>query len=162
MLLGVVGALLGLAGLLVLWLVPGPAAEEHVRLSALPAPRGVSPTRTSSGQEVIVEGRVALEQPRLFRDFVAYNKEEETPRRTQRRAPDVAAGLRPRRVVGPGRLYAMTVGSGTHAPCLSDLAAEARTAWWIGTNLGIARTALVVTGVILFAISPAESRETAS
>lgn len=212
--LGAIGIVAGVAGLVVVWIMPGAAAEEHARLAALPAPAAVSPARTPSGEEVLIDGRVALEQPRLFRDFVAYVKEEERPdgsddrRRTwqevERRTPPlalIAAGgpvivvngdydisrataryrdrLRfsaPRyrglvgsdavfvhgRVVGPGRLHAIAVGSGTRASLLDGLVAEARAAWWIGTGLGIAGAALLVTGGILIAISPIDTGDTGS
>jgi hypothetical protein len=74
---GGVGAALGLAGFAVVWFMPGIIAAEHARLSALPAPSAVSLTDTPAGREVIVEGRIAPSQPTLFRDFVAYVKEEE-------------------------------------------------------------------------------------
>ena len=74
---GGVGAALGLAGFAVVWFMPGIIAAEHARLAALPAPGAVSLTDTPPGREVIVEGRIAPSQPTLFRDFVAYVKEEE-------------------------------------------------------------------------------------
>lgn len=77
LIVGGVGAVLGLAGFAVVWFLPGIIAAEHARLSALPAPGAVSLTDTPAGREVIVEGRIAPDQPTLFRDFVAYVKEEE-------------------------------------------------------------------------------------
>jgi hypothetical protein len=211
---GALGVVAAVAGLVVVWIMPGAAADEHERLAALPAPATVSPTRTPSGQEILIDGRVALEQPRLLGDFVAYVKEEERPdgsddqRRTwqevERRTPPlalIAAGgpvfvvnrdydisratarhrdrLRfsaPRyrgllgsdavfvhgRVVGPGRLHAIAVGSGTRASHLDGLVEDARVAWWIGTGVGIAGAALVVIGGILIAISPVHAGDTGS
>ena len=57
--------------------VPGMVAAEHARLEALPSPDAVSLTDTPAGREVIVEGRIAPDQPVRFRNFVAYVKEEE-------------------------------------------------------------------------------------
>lgn len=74
---GGVGAVLGLAGFAVVWFMPGIIAAEHARLTALPAPGAVSLTDTPHGREIIVEGTIAPDQPLLYRDFVAYVKEEE-------------------------------------------------------------------------------------
>ena len=52
-------------------------AAEHARLVALPSPDAISLTDTPAGREVIVEGRIAPDQPARFRNFVAYVKEEE-------------------------------------------------------------------------------------
>lgn len=74
---GGIGLVFGLAGV-VLWRYgPGMAAAEHARLEALPAPDAHSLSDTPAGREVIVEGRIAANQPVRFRDFVAYVKEEE-------------------------------------------------------------------------------------
>lgn len=77
LIVGGVGAVLGLAGFAVVWFMPGIIAAEHARLVALPTPDAISLTDTPAGREVIVEGRIAPAQPRLFRDFVAYVKQEE-------------------------------------------------------------------------------------
>ena len=74
---GGIGLVLGGAGFVVWHFVPGMVAAEHARLEALPSPDAVSLTDTPAGREVIVEGRIAPDQPVLFRDFVAYVKEEE-------------------------------------------------------------------------------------
>lgn len=74
---GGVGLVLGLAGFVVWRYVPGIVAAEHARLDALPTPDAISLTDTPPGREVIVEGRIAPDQPTRFRDFVAYVKEEE-------------------------------------------------------------------------------------
>jgi hypothetical protein len=86
LIVGGVGGALGLAGVAVVWYMPGIIAAEHARLAALPAPGAISLTDTPAGREVIVEGRIAPDQPRLFRDFVAYVKEEE--RRDRRDSDD--------------------------------------------------------------------------
>src|SRR4029450_7859570 len=74
---GVIGLLLGVAGFIVWYYVPGIVAAEHARLQALPSPDAISLTDTPAGREVIVEGRLASDQPVRFRNFVAYVKEEE-------------------------------------------------------------------------------------
>jgi hypothetical protein len=74
---GGVGLVLGLAGFVVWRFVPGLVAAEHARLVALPSPDAFSITDTPAGLEVILEGRIAPDQPVAFRDFVAYVKEEE-------------------------------------------------------------------------------------
>jgi len=74
---GGIGLLLGAAGFVVWHFVPGMVAAEHARLAALPSPDAVSLTDTPAGREVIVEGRIAADQPVRFRNFVAYVKEEE-------------------------------------------------------------------------------------
>ena len=71
LIVGSIGAALGLAGFAVVWFMPGIIAREHARLSALPAPGAVSLTDTRHGREVIVEGTIAPDQPLLYRDFVA-------------------------------------------------------------------------------------------
>ncbi len=77
LIVGGVGLVLGLAGFLVWRHVPGIVAAEHARLEALPTPDAISLTDVPPGREVIVEGRIAPDQPTRFRDFVAYVKEEE-------------------------------------------------------------------------------------
>lgn len=74
---GGIGLVLGAAGFVVWHFVPGMVAAEHARLEALPSPDAVSLTDTPTGREVIVEGRIAPDQPVRFRNFVAYVKEEE-------------------------------------------------------------------------------------
>jgi hypothetical protein len=77
LIVGGVGLVLGLAGYVVWRYVPGIVTAEHARLEALPAPDAISLTDIPAGREVIVEGRLAPDQPTRFRDFVAYVKEEE-------------------------------------------------------------------------------------
>ena len=74
---GLIGLLFGIAGFVVWHFAPGMVAAEHARLEALPSPDAVSLTDTPAGREVIVEGRIASDQPVRFRNFVAYVKEEE-------------------------------------------------------------------------------------
>jgi len=74
---GGIGLLFGIAGFVLWHFGPGMAAAEHARLAALPHPDAVSLTDTPTGREVIVDGRIAPDQPITFRNFVAYKKEEE-------------------------------------------------------------------------------------
>jgi len=81
---GLIGLGLGAAGFVVWYFVPGMEAAEHARLVALPSPDAISLTDTPAGREVIVEGRIAPDQPVRFRNFVAYRKEEEQRDRKER------------------------------------------------------------------------------
>jgi hypothetical protein len=74
---GGIGLVLGGAGFAVWHYVPGIVANEHARLEALPTPDAISLTDTPAGREVIVEGEIATDQRAVFRDFVAYVKNEE-------------------------------------------------------------------------------------
>ena len=74
---GLIGLVLAAAGCVVWHFVPGIVAAEHARLEALPSPDAISLSDTPAGREVIVEGRIAPDQPARFRNFVAYVKEEE-------------------------------------------------------------------------------------
>jgi hypothetical protein len=74
---GGIGLVLGGAGFVVWHYVPGIVANEHARLDALPTPDAISLTDTPVGREVIVEGEIATDQRAVFREFVAYVKEEE-------------------------------------------------------------------------------------
>jgi hypothetical protein len=77
LIVGGVGLALGIAGYLVITYSPGSIAERHARMSALPAPSVVGLSDMPAGREVLVDGRIGDGQPKLFRDFVAYVKEEE-------------------------------------------------------------------------------------
>lgn len=77
LIVGGVGLVFVLAGVAVTRVFPGLAAAEHARLAALPSPDARAIRNTPVGTEVLVEGRVAATQPKRFRDFVAYVKEEE-------------------------------------------------------------------------------------
>lgn len=81
---GGVGLVLGAAGVAVTHYVPRWVEEEHAALTALPSPDARAIATTPSGTEVLVEGRIAADQPRRFRDFVTYVKEEEERDRAQR------------------------------------------------------------------------------
>jgi hypothetical protein len=74
---GGVGLVLGLAGFVVARYGPGIAEAEHARLAALPHPSAMGLTDLPHGRDVLVEGRIPRDQPAVFRDFVAYVKEEE-------------------------------------------------------------------------------------
>jgi hypothetical protein len=77
LIVGGIGLVLGAAGYVVWRYAPGMVEAEHARLVALPTPDAVSVTDLAPGLEVIVEGRIAPDQPVRFRNFVAYVKEEE-------------------------------------------------------------------------------------
>jgi hypothetical protein len=77
LIVGAVGLALGTAGTLVVRYAPGAIAARHARMAALPSPDGTALTDLPPLQEVLIEGRIARDQPRLFRDFVAFVKEEE-------------------------------------------------------------------------------------
>jgi hypothetical protein len=74
---GGVGAALAIGGTLVATFAPGAVAARHVRMSALPSPDHAGLVDLPAGREVLVDGRIARDQPVLFRDFVAFIKEEE-------------------------------------------------------------------------------------
>jgi hypothetical protein len=74
---GGIGLVLGLAGFVVWHFAPGMVAAEHARLVALPSPDPIMLTDLPAGLEVLIEGEIATDQPAVFRDFVAYVKEEE-------------------------------------------------------------------------------------
>jgi hypothetical protein len=73
---GGVGLALALAGFLVARYSPGAIAARHARMTAIPSPSVSGLTDTPLGREVLVDGRIGERQPRLFRDFVAFTKEE--------------------------------------------------------------------------------------
>jgi hypothetical protein len=56
---------------------PGAIAARHARMQALSSPGAAELTDMPPQQEVLVEGRIARDQPVLFRDFVAFIREEE-------------------------------------------------------------------------------------
>jgi hypothetical protein len=103
LIVGGVGAVLGLAGFAVVSFMPGIIAAEHARLSVLPAPSAVSLTDTPYGREIIVEGTIAPDQPLLYRDFVAYIRQEE---RRSDRDPDRKEWKEVERRTPPLRLVA--------------------------------------------------------
>ena len=77
LIVGGVGLALGIAGYLVMTYSPGSIAARHAQMSSLPAPSVVGLTDMPAGREVLVDGRIGANQPKLFRDFVAFVKEEE-------------------------------------------------------------------------------------
>jgi len=77
LIVGGIGVAFAIAGTLVVRYSPGAIAARHARMSALPSPDGAALTDTPRGQEVLIEGRIARDQPVLMRDFVAFVKEEE-------------------------------------------------------------------------------------
>jgi hypothetical protein len=84
LIVGAVGLALAIAGTLVMRYSPGAIAARHAGLSALPSPSASGLTDTPPGTEVLVDGRIAADQPRRFRDFVAFVKEEEETDRNDR------------------------------------------------------------------------------
>jgi hypothetical protein len=74
---GGVGAVFVIAGTLIVAYAPGAIAERHARMQALSSPGAAELTDTPPNQEVLVDGRIARDQPLLFRDFVAFIREEE-------------------------------------------------------------------------------------
>ncbi len=73
---GGIGLVLAVAGFVVAFLGPAIVGAEHARLVALPSPDPIMLTGLP-GLEVLMEGRIAPDQPVRFRGFVAYVKEEE-------------------------------------------------------------------------------------
>src|SRR5687767_7751713 len=73
---GAIGLVLAFAGFVVALAGPAVVGAEHARLVALPRPDPVMLTGLA-GLEVLIEGRIAPDQPVRFRSFVAYVKEEE-------------------------------------------------------------------------------------
>jgi hypothetical protein len=74
---GGIGAVFAVAGTLLATYAPGAIAARLARVQALPAPDVAALIDMPPNQEVLVEGRIARDQPVLFRDFVAFIKEEE-------------------------------------------------------------------------------------
>ena len=113
--IGGVGAALAIGGTLVATLAPGAIAARHARMEALPSPDHAGLIDSPAGREVLVDGRIARDQPVLFRDFVAFIKEEEDRGKSdddrrewkvrERQAPPLRierAGDEPLRVVNSG------------------------------------------------------------
>jgi hypothetical protein len=74
---GGIGVVFVMAGTLVVTYAPGAIAARHARMQALSSPGAAELTDMPPHQEVLVDGRIARDQPVLFRDFVAFIKEEE-------------------------------------------------------------------------------------
>ena len=200
---GGIGLLLGVAGFVVWHFVPGMVAAEHARLEALPSPDAISLTDTPAGREVIVEGRIAPDQPARFRNFVAYVKEEEQRDKRERERTGnwkVVETVTPplhlivgddgsvrvvnanygvifaktqwtdeaqiidthysglvageavfvRGTTAAGGLEAATVGSGTRASYLAEVAGNAGVAWWLGVGFMALGTLMAGIALVLF------------
>jgi hypothetical protein len=115
LIVGGIGAVLAVGGTLVAIYVPGALAARHARMQALPSPGVAALTDTPPGREVLVDGRIARDQPVLFRNFVAFEMQEEQHRLSDddpekwevraRQAPPlhiVLTGDDPTRVVNSG------------------------------------------------------------
>jgi hypothetical protein len=74
---GGVGTVFAIAGALIVTYSPGAIAARHDRMQALPSPGLAALADSPPQREVLVDGRIASDQPVLFRDFVAFIKEEE-------------------------------------------------------------------------------------
>jgi hypothetical protein len=74
---GGIGAVFVIAGALILTYSPGAIMARHARMQALSSPGAAALADAPLHQEVLVDGRIARDQPVLFRDFVAFIKEEE-------------------------------------------------------------------------------------
>lgn len=209
---GGIGLVLGGAGFVVWHFVPGIVAAEHARLEALPSPDAISLTDTPAGRDVIVEGRIAPDQPIRFRNFVAYVKEEE---RRDKRDDDGRGDWKVVETVTPplhlivgddgsvrvlnanyaitwaktqwrdtgqiidtnysglvageavfvrgtaaaGGLEAVTIGSGTRASYLAQVAGNAGVAWWLGVGFMSLGTLMVAIALVLFVTAVRTARK---
>src|SRR5262249_40901409 len=72
-----IGVVFAIAGVVIVTYSPGAIMARHARMEALPSPRAAQLTAALEPQEVLVDGRIAGDQPVLFREFVAFVKEEE-------------------------------------------------------------------------------------
>jgi hypothetical protein len=77
LIVGGIGLVFAAAGWLVATYSPGSIAARHARMQALPSPDAAALSDLPAGREVLLDGRIAADQPVLFRDFVAFVKEEE-------------------------------------------------------------------------------------
>jgi len=199
---GLIGLLFGIAGYVVWHFAPAMVAAEHARLEALPSPDAVSLTDTPAGREVIVEGRIAPDQPVRFRNFVAYVKEEEQRDKRERERTGnwktvetatpplhLIVGDGSVRVVNAsyrlhstktqwhddsqiidthylglvsgeavfvlgttaaGGLEAASVGSGTRASYLAEVAGNIGVVWWLGVGFMALGTLMAGIALVLF------------
>lgn len=74
---GGIGAVFMIAGVLIRTYSPGAIMARHDRMQALTSPRAAAINDMPPQQEVLVDGHIADDQPVLFRDFVAFIREEE-------------------------------------------------------------------------------------
>jgi hypothetical protein len=81
---GGIGVVFMIAGVLIRTYSPGAIMARHDRMQALTSPRAAEINGMSPQQEVLVDGHIADDQPVLFRDFVAFIKEEEDRDRRDR------------------------------------------------------------------------------
>jgi hypothetical protein len=77
LIVGGVGLVLAIAGAFVAIYSAPAITARHAALEALPSPDAVVLTDTPPGVEILIEGHIAGDQPVLFRNFVAFVKEEE-------------------------------------------------------------------------------------
>ena len=112
---GGIGAVFAIAGGLIVTYSPGAIMARHARMQALTSPHAAALADMAPQQEVLVDGHIADDQPVLFRDFVAFIREEEDRDRRdndrtewkvrERRAPPLQIVLtddHPIRVVNSG------------------------------------------------------------
>jgi hypothetical protein len=207
---GGIGLVLAIVGFVIARVVPGVVATEHARLEALPSPDAIMLTDLPAGLEVLIEGRIAADQPVPFRNFVAYVKEEErrdkkdgdgrgdwkvvetvtpplhliagdasvrvvnanyaitwakTRWRDEARIVDTAyTGLVANEAVfvrgraADGGLEAITVGSGTRASYLAQVAGNEGVAWWLGVGLGSVGAFMLIIATVLFVTAARQAR----
>ncbi len=212
---GGIGLVFGIAGYVVWHNVPGMVAAEHARLVALPSPDPIMLTDLPTGLEVLIEGRIAPDQPVRFRDFVAYVKhEEQRDKRERERSGNwkVVETVTPplRLIVGDdasvrvvnanyhvlsaktqwsdqaqiidtyysglvagegvfvrgtataGGLQAATIGSGTRASYLAQVAGNAAVGVWLGIGFMALGTLMILVAAVLFVTAARTARPPAS
>jgi hypothetical protein len=76
MIVGGVGAVLLAGGLITSTVFPRLIDAERTRIASLPQLDAAALEGPAPGQDLLVEGRVSRAQPALFRDFVAYVRQE--------------------------------------------------------------------------------------
>jgi hypothetical protein len=76
MIVGGVGAVLLAAGLVTSTVFPRLIDAEGARIASLPRLDAAALEGPAPGRELLVEGRVSRAQPALFREFVAYSRQE--------------------------------------------------------------------------------------
>jgi hypothetical protein len=74
---GGVGLAIAIGGAVVVTFAPGAIAARHARMEALPSPDHTALVDLPPGREVLVDGRIARDQPVLLEKFVAFVREEE-------------------------------------------------------------------------------------
>ncbi len=77
LIVGLIGLVFVIAGAVIVTYAPGAIAARHARMQALPSPSAAGLTDLPPSQEVLVDGHIARDQPVVFRDFVAFYREEE-------------------------------------------------------------------------------------